>query len=66
MDETASLVQYIAPDHHYLESWNDFQPKLGHYSLSQPTISPLFDTRQAQDSFLTWAGSTTNYYDSVN
>ena len=63
MDETASFVQYIAPDHHYLESWNDFQPKLGHYSLSQPTISPLFDTRQAQDSFLTWAGSTTNYYD---
>ena len=63
LDETASLVQIVAPDHHFLESWNDFQPKLGHYSLSQPTISPLFDTRQAQDSFLTWAGSTSNYYD---
>ncbi|MCZ8163726.1 MAG: 4Fe-4S dicluster domain-containing protein, partial [Microcystis sp. LE19-196.1B] len=63
MDETSSLVQVVAPDHHFLESWNDYQPKLGHYSLSQPTISPLFDTRQAQDSFLTWAGSTSNYYD---
>lgn len=63
MDETASLVQMIAPDHNFLESWNDFQPKNGHYSLSQPAISPLFDTRQAQDSFLTWAGSTSNYYD---
>ncbi|MDX5339602.1 MAG: TAT-variant-translocated molybdopterin oxidoreductase, partial [Cyclobacteriaceae bacterium] len=63
LDETASLVQIVAPDHHFLESWNDFQPKLGHYSLSQPTISSLFDTRQAQDSFLTWGGSTSNYYD---
>lgn len=63
MDETASLVQMVAPDHNFLESWNDFQPKKGHFSLAQPTISPLFDTRQAQDSFLVWSGSTTNYYD---
>ncbi|MFD2202209.1 TAT-variant-translocated molybdopterin oxidoreductase [Shivajiella indica] len=63
MDETASLVQYVAPDHHYLESWNDFNPRNGEYSLSQPTISPLFDTRQAQESFLIWAGNNTNYYD---
>jgi Fe-S-cluster-containing dehydrogenase component len=63
LDETASLVQVVAPDHHFLESWNDFNPKKGLYSLAQPTISPLFKTRQAQDSFLTWAGSTTSYYD---
>ncbi len=63
MDETSSLVQMVAPDHHFLEAWNDFEPKKGHYSLAQPTISPLFDTRQAQDSFLTWAGSTSNYYE---
>lgn len=62
-DETASLVQMNAPDHHFLESWNDFSPKSGHFSMSQPTISPLFDTRQAQDSFLTWSGSTENYFD---
>ncbi len=63
LDETASLVQVVAPDHHFLESWNDFQPKQGHFSLSQPTISPLFDTRQAQESFLVWAGSSSKYYD---
>lgn len=62
-DETASLCQYVAPDHHYLESWNDFNPRKGYYSLSQPTISPLFKTRQAQESFLVWAGNNTNYYD---
>lgn len=63
LNETASLVQYVAPDHHYLESWNDFNPKAGEYSLAQPTITPLFNTRQAQDSFLMWSGSAVNYYD---
>lgn len=62
-DETGSLVQFLAPDHHFLESWNDFNPKFGEYSLSQPTISPLFDTRQAQNSFLRWAGVSTDYFD---
>jgi MoCo/4Fe-4S cofactor protein with predicted Tat translocation signal len=63
MDETASLVQMVAPDHHFLESWNDFNPRRGEYSLSQPVISQLFETRQAQDSFLIWAGNQGNYYD---
>jgi molybdopterin-containing oxidoreductase family iron-sulfur binding subunit len=55
-DETASSVAYMAPDHHYLESWNDFEPKPGHYSLSQPAITPLFKSRQAQESLMVWAG----------
>lgn len=62
-DETASLVGVIAPDNHYLESWNDFEPVAGKFSFSQPTIAPLFDTRQAQESFLVWAGVESNYYD---
>ncbi len=55
-DETASSVAYMAPDHHYLESWNDFEPKPNYYSLSQPAITPIFKTRQAQESFMIWAG----------
>ncbi|MGL1885655.1 MAG: TAT-variant-translocated molybdopterin oxidoreductase [Reichenbachiella sp.] len=62
-DETTALVTAIAPDHHYLESWNDFEPITGKFSLSQPTITPLFDTRQAQESFLAWAGEASNYFD---
>jgi MoCo/4Fe-4S cofactor protein with predicted Tat translocation signal len=58
-DETAANCQYICPDNHYLESWNDFNPKSGHYSLAQPVIRPLYDTRQAQESFLVWAGEAT-------
>lgn len=63
IDETSALANFIAPDHHYLESWNDAEPQQGQFSLAQPTITPIFDTRQAQSSFLTWAGSNeTDYY----
>lgn len=65
-DETASLGQYIAPDHHYLEAWNDAEPKKGYYSLGQPAITPIFRTRAAQESFLTWAGETNvDYFEYV-
>ncbi|RMF31837.1 MAG: 4Fe-4S ferredoxin, partial [Bacteroidetes bacterium] len=56
-DDTTDLCDFVAPAHHYLESWGDAQPKRGHYSLMQPTIRPLFDTRQAEESLLRWAGS---------
>ena len=62
MDETSSAVEYVAPDHHYLEQWNDVELREGHFSLVQPTISPLFSTRQAPESFLKWAGNPIEYY----
>jgi len=61
-DETASASAYMAPDHHYLESWNDAEPKVNSFSLSQPAITPLFKTRQAPESFLVWAGETNTEY----
>jgi MoCo/4Fe-4S cofactor protein with predicted Tat translocation signal len=63
MDETAQHSKYIAPDHHYLESWGDAEPKTGYFSLMQPGIAPLFKTRAFQDSLLMWAGATTTYAD---
>ncbi|WP_310397088.1 TAT-variant-translocated molybdopterin oxidoreductase [Hymenobacter sp.] len=62
LDETGSLCQYAAPDSHWLESWNDYEPKRGFLSLAQPVITPLFATRQAQESLLRWAGNNTTYY----
>ncbi|MEQ6121884.1 TAT-variant-translocated molybdopterin oxidoreductase [Reichenbachiella sp. MALMAid0571] len=64
-DETASLVKAIAPDNHYLESWNDAEPVSGKFLLTQPTISNLFNTRQAQQSFLAWAGNDATYFDFI-
>ncbi|MBK8557667.1 MAG: 4Fe-4S dicluster domain-containing protein [Lewinellaceae bacterium] len=57
MDETTSLCTHAAPAHHSLESWGDVEPKEGHLSMIQPTIAPLFDTRQAELSLLMWADS---------
>jgi MoCo/4Fe-4S cofactor protein with predicted Tat translocation signal len=55
-DETGILAQFQAPDHHFLEAWNDAEPKRGSFSLAQPVITPIFKTRAAQESLLTWAG----------
>lgn len=61
LDETASLTNHVCPDNHYLESWNDANIKNGHYSLGQPTIASLHNTRQAQETLLKWAGSSGDY-----
>ena len=58
--ETAVACDYIAPTHNFLESWADAEVKRGSYSLVQPTIAPLFSTRQYEASLLVWAGSS-NY-----
>lgn len=64
-DETTVLCDYVCPDNNFLESWNDAEPRQGHYSLTQPTIRQLFSTRQAQESLLTWAGINTSFYDYI-
>ena len=65
-DETTKYVQYVCPDHHYLESWNDAEPKKNFYSLVQPAINPIFDTRQMTDTLLKWSGSEMQFYDFIN
>jgi len=55
LNETARACQLICPDHHYLEAWGDAEPVSGSYSLQQPCIHPLFNSRAFQDSLLKWA-----------
>ena len=57
VDETARQADFVAPDHHYLESWNDHEPRRGIRSLAQPAIAPLYDTRAFQDTLLAWGRS---------
>ena len=38
-----------------------FEPKKGFLSLSQPAISPIFKTRQAQESLLSGAVTIPNF-----
>ena len=68
MDETTELCEYIIPNHHYLESWGDAEPKTDYISFIQPTIYPLFKTRPYQTSLLKWSlpagqagGNNTDY-----
>lgn len=62
-DETSSKTTIAAAAPHYLESWGDVSIAKGYYSVTQPTIRPLFNTRQLQDALLKWSGSPTAYYD---
>ena len=56
LDETSSLCNFVCPDHNYLESWCDLNPVDNHYSIQQPLIRPLYNTRQSQESLLVWSG----------
>jgi len=63
-DETAVKCDYICPDSHYLESWNDAEPVRNMFSLVQPTIQKLFDTKQSQELFLLWSeAAVTDYHE---
>jgi len=62
-NETVDIMEYALPTPHFLESWGDTQFDQVTYGLMQPTIQPLFNTRQAQDILLNLSGSSVSYYD---
>jgi molybdopterin-containing oxidoreductase family iron-sulfur binding subunit len=62
-DETSSLTTIAAAAPHYLESWGDVAITRSNYSIVQPTIHPLFNTKQFQEALLTWTDSTVAYFD---
>jgi molybdopterin-containing oxidoreductase family iron-sulfur binding subunit len=64
-DETAQSSDYVAASSHYLESWGDAEFKKGQYSLMQPAIRELFDTRQFQTALLKWMGVEKTYYEYI-
>ncbi|MBZ5667815.1 MAG: 4Fe-4S dicluster domain-containing protein [Acidobacteriia bacterium] len=61
-DETSSHVHANCPDHHFLEAWGDAQPVESFFSLAQPLVAPLFQTRAAQESLLKWLGNNSDHY----
>jgi MoCo/4Fe-4S cofactor protein with predicted Tat translocation signal len=64
-DETALVSTIAAPVPHYLEAWGDLSLTKGTYSLTQPTIRPLFDTKQFQDVLMSLNGISGTYYDYI-
>lgn len=65
-DETASLCDVVAIGFTYLESWGDSNAYEGQYTIVQPTINPVFNSRQAEQSLLIWSENpVTDYYQYV-
>ncbi len=63
LDETFALADYVCPQSHFLEAWDDVEPVRGTFSVNQPTIAPLFQTRAFQESLLRWSGDGRSFYD---
>ncbi len=64
-NETTAESTFLAATHHYLEAWNDYNPVKGHYVLAQPTIRPLFDTNQLEDTLMALTKQSGSYHDYI-
>jgi MoCo/4Fe-4S cofactor protein with predicted Tat translocation signal len=65
-NETSAESDYTFPLSHNFESWGDVQTRTGFYSLQQPVISPLFNSRQKEAVILNWiTGKTDGYSDTL-
>ncbi len=53
-NETSEYCDYVLPIHHTFESWGDFRTRNNFYSLQQPVIAPIFNTRQKEAVLLHW------------
>ncbi|MBT8380204.1 MAG: TAT-variant-translocated molybdopterin oxidoreductase [Ignavibacteria bacterium] len=61
-NETSSVSNYVLPINNQLESWGDAKTRSGFYSMQQPVISPLYDTRQTESILLTWMDGDPAFY----
>ncbi len=64
-DETTEYADFVCPIPHFLEGWNDYEIRPGLYSLGQPVIQTLFDTRPLMESLGQWTGETAGSRDLI-
>ncbi|MCX6154770.1 MAG: Fe-S-cluster-containing hydrogenase [Candidatus Kapabacteria bacterium] len=64
-NETSSVSHFVLPINHNLESWGDANTNCSVFSLQQPVIAPLYDTRQKEAVLLIWASGKADYNDKV-
>ncbi len=62
-DETATGAHYVCPEPHFLEAWDDAEPVSGELSVTQPTITPLGNTRPLIESLAAWSGHPQRAYE---
>ncbi len=61
-NETSNYMDFTCPKSHFLESWGDAIPYTGIYTIQQPTINPLFNSRESEQILLKWIGVNDSYY----
>jgi molybdopterin-containing oxidoreductase family iron-sulfur binding subunit len=61
-NETSAVCKFVLPVNNQLESWGDSNIRTGVYSLQQPVISPIFNTRQKESILLTWLNGDPSLY----
>ena len=54
-DETGRLAHYVVPSGSPMEAWGDYELQAGVYSIQQPTIRPLYETRWWAESLHAWS-----------
>ncbi len=65
-NESSAAGNYSLPINNQLESWGDAYVRGGVYSLQQPVISPIFNTRQKETILLTWiAGNSAAFNEDI-
>jgi MoCo/4Fe-4S cofactor protein with predicted Tat translocation signal len=62
-NESSEPAQYVLPINHNFESWGDAKTRTGIFSLKQPVIWPIFDTRQKEAVLLNWINGDPGQYD---
>ncbi|MBV9111074.1 MAG: 4Fe-4S dicluster domain-containing protein, partial [Gemmatimonadetes bacterium] len=73
-EDTARMANFVLPQSHFLESWDDYVPRPGVFDLVQPAMRPVFNTKQVGDVLLALAqrlnlslpgaaGGAKTYYD---
>lgn len=62
INETCESGNYVLPVNTMFESWGDYRTRSDFYSLQQPVISPLYNTRQKEEILLTWIKGSKNEF----
>jgi len=65
LTETAVLSHYVLPISHTFESWGDYMIRKGVYSLQQPVINPIYNTRQKETILLNWIRENKNFSEDI-
>ena len=58
LNETGLASNFVLPVNHNFESWGDYKTRSEFYSLQQPVISPIHNTRQKEAVLLYWINGT--------